>query len=702
MVAIVACTLLAVIVLCLAALLARPNRGARSKRLELEWLGVGPLAAAAPRPVRTLPLAEELELRLAPAQFVMTAPANVAGGLVWSNPNCWNHQVNGVGQTPGPLDDATFDGTQSNQNLSADVAFNAQMPLKSITFLDSYTGELDLNANVNVRDLLKLTAATIKGPSALTVGAANGSGGLLEFDGGTISGTTVTLNQGAIMNIDPAIEPLSGGAVSFVGTGALFVPTLINNGTVNWASGTVNLSRAALIETGANGIFKAFGGTLANPLKMQLALGAAPAGEGFAVDPMATYSENGFHQFSVMVSAGGVFNVNSAPNEATWFADGSSMNNTSAVNIGVSDTLFLGLGEHDWTNMTETGAGTLAMTTDSTAKLKVVGTVNVDTFNQSVGTLDGPGGLTVRINYGFSGGAWEGGGQVTIWQGAALSMGQPSDNVNRLLTNNGTATFSSSIVLGAAMNVTNTGSMTLLQNVNIFDATLGGGAVATLTNSGTVIVNAPGGTDALFVPFTQSGTLTLLAGMADFTYNMEQTAGATNLNGGSLQVQGTFTIDHGSSLVGTGAINVGNLVNNGTITVGWAGDPHGQLAIQAIANLLSEVFTINQGQTQGVFSVQGAGPMANSGNFAQGATGTLNLGVYSFANQQFNKLTIARQASLGGALNLIIGAGYTPAQGDNFSLITWGALDPVNNAFATTPAGWTAAYGAGGLTETKN
>ena len=320
--------------------------------------------------------------------------------------------------------------------------------------------------------------------------------------------------------------------------------------------------------------------------------------ERLVVEAGGTYTEKGSHTITVRVDGDGTFNINGQ----TTFANGSKLSNTAVINIAAGDALSLvGAAEHVWSSATETGAGTLQMM-DNAATLDVAGTVDVDTFNQSGGSLDGSGVLQVHVDYTFSGGTWDGDGSVLVLGGATLEMAPPAGTVNRTLTNDGTTTFGASIKLGAGMDIVNNGQMTI-PGITIYDGN--GPPAAQLVNQGAITFDAANGTAVIATPFEQKGVVYLTSGSTIWAEDVEQSAGAaTHLNGGSLDVQGTFTIDQFSTLDGTGAIQVGTLVNNGEISVGWAADPTGQLSIQADRGL------------------------ANTGNYTQGGTGILDMTLF--------------------------------------------------------------------------
>lgn len=299
-------------------------------------------------------------------------------------------------------------------------------------------------------------------------------------------------------------------------------------------------------------------------------------------------------------------------------------------------------------------------------------------LNQSGGSLDGPSALTVTGLMEVSGGTWVGGGTVHINANATLNLahnGQTTPAVDRSLTNHGTTTINcGDLTFAAGRTITNNAVMNITNNL-----TIAGGL--SFTNNAQLTVNVPNDTATISTPFTNAGTFNIQAGTAEFTQSVNQTWGSTNLVGGMLRCNGTYTIGAGSSLTGTGSMNLVELVNNGTVSVGRAGNPLGSLQVFGLAGV------------------------ANSGNYTQGMMGTLNLKVGGAPGSgSYNRLLVTGKATLAGALNITLVDGWNPPAGTEYAgtgnaLMTWGS---VAGTFMMTPPGWTVAYNATELSLTKN
>jgi len=69
-----------------------------------------------------------------------------------------------------------------------------------------------------------------------------------------------------------------------------------------------------------------------------------------------------------------------------------------------------------------------------------------------------------------------------------------------------------------------------------------------------------------------------------------------------------------------------------------------------------------------------AGTIAITGNYTQGSSGALGIGIGGLtAGTQFDQLTVSGTATLAGTLNLSLVGGYMPSAGNSFQIITCGS-----------------------------
>ena len=146
---------------------------------------------------------------------------------------------------------------------------------------------------------------------------------------------------------------------------------------------------------------------------------------------------------------------------------------------------------------------------------------------------------------------------------------------------------------------------------------------------------------------------------------MVQTAGTIDLDGGTLIVQ------HGLDL------NGGQLIGNGTVT----------------GEIRNNGGFVRPGHSPGTITV--------SGNYTQGANGTLDLEIGGrTAGTEYDQLAVSGAATLDGALNVTLINGFRPSVGDVFQIITPASF---SGGFATVHfTGFTGqiAYNAGSITIT--
>jgi hypothetical protein len=316
--------------------------------------------------------------------------------------------------------------------------------------------------------------------------------------------------------------------------------------------------------------------------------------------------------------------------------------------------------------------------------LTVRDTVDVNNLAMVDSTLSGDGRLNVKRAFGQVGdGEWTGGGTLDVNPNAFADIEAAfADTVRWRLINRGTTTFrpGDDFYLGSGMDMTNHGILIISEPSALLDGAIGGEPRARLQNHGTLVVNTPDNPDGtaslttVAIPFTNAGTLYLQRGVLECELDVNQTAGETTVAGGLFRTRGRFTVQADSRLSGTGSIQAVEVVNAGTVSVGRDANPRGSLQIFGLIGV------------------------ADSGNYTQLNTGTLDLRIFDTPpTGQFNRLIIGGRARLGGTLTVTVVSPHAVAGGDTYGLVTWNTLDPVQNRFTTTPAGWIPLYEAAGL-----
>ncbi len=470
----------------------------------------------------------------------------------------------------------------------------------------------------------------------------------------------------------------------------------------------------------------------------------ASAGATFAISaPIILGAANGTTQ---------TFNANSANGTLTISGPVSS-SNTVALNFTGAGTLILSSGANSYTGGTIIGSGgtggvlqfasgALGTTGNITfsggilryapgntqdISARIVGSANaiaIDTngndvtFASALGssntgglTKSGSGALTLSGNNSFSGGVNLTAGQLNINSATAIGTGAFVFGVNTTIDNTS----------GAAVTLTTNNAVTL--NNFTFggsnDLNFGTGAVSLTTNrvvtlngvgraltfggqlqntndvnNPTLTVNGAGNTLVLGglsltpsatthgVVFSGSGNLNITGAIVDggTASTLRYTGSGTLTLGGTSSYTGLTTVISGTVLV-NGVINGGVNVAGGTLGGGQgtnAGTIGGAVTVGSGA-------TLAPGLTTGIL---------NTGNLslASGAAFKLELNGAT-AGSGYDRVGVTGAVSLDGDLQLTLGVGFVPVNGETFTLLANdGTADAINGIFASVNG---AGFGAG-------
>jgi hypothetical protein len=270
-------------------------------------------------------------------------------------------------------------------------------------------------------------------------------------------------------------------------------------------------------------------------------------------------------------------------------------------------------------------------------------------------------------------------GSFTLQNGRSLTTTVAFRNAGSVTVGAG-STFSA----GGAW--TQTGGSTTLTGGSLTASGLVDIQGGVLSGSGTINANVH---NADNVAVAGGNTLTI-----NGTYT--QTGGSTTLTGGSLTASGLVDIQ-GGVLSGSGTLqanvrNAGNvavatgnpLTINGTFTQVAGGNTTltgGSLTASGLVDIqggiLGGVGTINASVRNAGELVLGAlgstGRMSITGTYTQTASGLLHLDLAGpSAGTGYDQLVINGQATLAGALEVILINGYVPTHGASFQLVTFG------------------------------
>jgi len=208
--------------------------------------------------------------------------------------------------------------------------------------------------------------------------------------------------------------------------------------------------------------------------------------------------------------------------------------------------------------------------------------------------------------------------------------GRTLDNVSVANWTAGPLTLSKGAVFnnlaGATFNVPLSGSVNLTWGVTKGQFNNAGSFVKT----GTADLN-------IITGFANTGTITVSAGILNFSGGYVQTAGVTALTGGTIKSSTPLQI-LGGKFTGVGPVT-GNLTNSGLVE---PGNPVGALSV--------------------------------SGNYAQTSSGIFHVEISSTVPiTGFDQLNVTSAATLSGTLAISLTHGFQPSIGATFTIMTYGS-----------------------------
>jgi uncharacterized repeat protein (TIGR01451 family) len=165
------------------------------------------------------------------------------------------------------------------------------------------------------------------------------------------------------------------------------------------------------------------------------------------------------------------------------------------------------------------------------------------------------------------------------------------------------------------------------------------------------------GTSDIEPAFTNNGTVLAQAGVMNFTASFAQNSGTTTLGPGDIEVNGTMQLS-GGTLDGAGTVT-GDVQNDATVAPGNG--------------------------TTGVINV--------TGNYTQGSTGTLAIGIGGPSVGQFDQLAVTGTSTLAGAFTASLLNAYVPVSGTTWNVLTY-ASNTGTFASETLPPFITSSYTA--------
>lgn len=405
----------------------------------------------------------------------------------------------------------------------------------------------------SIPNLAESGSATTIGPFTLT-GPFAWSGGNMSDAVGTPTTTTVA----------------AGATVTFTGGNLRAGHTLVNNGTINWTSGSFCIGEAAVLNNTAAFNVKADSQSMTNCIG-----GGAGSFQNTASGTVTRTGVSGLSAYiTVPFDNAGTIQGTSANLVLNGGNTSGTASDSGTIAVATGATVELNSNTRTFSGTaSESGAGALLLD-----GANIQGTLSISgTVNWSSGQFSGSGTTTVTStgHLNFTGGNLRGGytlaNQGTFsWNGGTFCIGEAA------LFNNG-GTFAANIDNGQLYNCIG-GANGRFHNL----------ASGTLTRAGTAGVVATVGTS---VPFDNDGTVQITAGNLEVDASNSSTTGdggTYSIASGSVLVfnQGTRTFGSGSLVSGAGTLNLAG----GTIT----------FTSNSIPNM-----TLNGGTTNGSFVITG-------------------------------------------------------------------------------------------------
>jgi hypothetical protein len=573
----------------------------------------------------------------------------------------------------GSINGGTISGTltgYSNGTLSG-VTISGTLDMTTVNGANVWVANgITVNGTVNLGAADASTYAYMRFTNTQTVGGT----GSIVF-GGSTSNYLQTYNSNTVVTLGPNLTVHGkNGYFNTTPDGSAWV----NQGTItdDISAGTIYLDGAWIGDGGtfsaANGGTLSFyssnctytntGATLALSGSGQILLQGATIIGGTISGPLIGTSSNGYLDG---VTIAGNLDLATFNNAYVYVLDGLTVNGT--VNIGATDGSTFG-GMYFLNTLTVGGTGNIVFggSTSTNNVMQVYYPNSTVTLGSGL-TVHGKNGyLNVYSSYtdtdawvnqgtiaaDVSGGTltlsgtWTNNGTFKVQNGGTLLLqNTPTNSSGTTLAGGTWQVFAGSTLRVPLSSGIVTSAATILLDgaaSNFYQATTGttdalagfatnAAAVSFTIRNGRNFTTVDGLGNAGSVTVGSSSTLTI-------TGAYTQTAGSTTFSSGTLTASGGINIA-GGSLAGPGTIN-GNLSNSGTVSPA-SGTSTGSLTV--------------------------------NGTYTQAASASLNIKLGGTAAGAFDQLTVSGLATLNGTLNVSLVNSFTPADGNNFQILSFGS-----------------------------
>ena len=529
------------------------------------------------------------------AGFILTSTLVLDGGsssYVWdgSVDNDWFKALNwtpSAGAPPGPSDTATIN------SLTVDISGNTDV---EVAFLNMNGGTLTGNATITVTGNLDWTGGDFGGSgnvdltntAALLISGGDGGRDLNErtFNqaGTTVfePSDTVRMGDGAVFNnqVDALFEIKTDQSFDYNNVPP--EPTLNNLGTLRKSMGNgtstidiaVNNSSPVEVQTG----------------RLRLTRGGNSSGD-------------------FTVSAGGILDFGGGTHSIA-LADGKSMSGAGTVRFSAGTTNISGNGDYNVTGVTEVTGGTVNFNRDAN-------TVNT---LLSAGILAGSGLVTVTGNLDWTGGDFDGSGNLDLTDAVTftISGGAGGRDLNeRTLNSAGTTVFEPDDTVnmgeGALFN-NQVGALFEIKTDRFFDYN-NLPPEPTFSNLGTVRKSAGTGTSTFDIAFNSDDTVEVETGTLDITRGGSSDASFEISGNATFRLSSSYSLNDGATFSGAGTLKLNSGLTTVTGEVSAVTVEHDGADLIGSGNLtVSDTYDWVSGDMDG------------SGSTTMPNTGTLNIG----------------------------------------------------------------------------
>jgi len=444
-------------------------------------------------------------------------------------------------------------------------------------------GTLKINTTMTATLTLAMMSGALEVPSPFTFDLPN-----LMFSGGTLQGGGTTRTQnGSIANILPT--SLAGDHTLKLAGSFGYLANTVNFLTINDTSELRVESGASMVIPSDSTLAGAATALFSNSGTARKTGGA---GLSTISVPVSSAGTIGATSGTLRLSGGGTITgpIDTGTTNAVEFTTGNFF-----LNAGVSVA----------------GSGTFSVLSGS---VDVSAALTIPKLSLSGGALTGTGALSLTSTQ-WTGGDLTGSGPAGVSNAMTLST-LTAKSLGKPLTNNGT--------------------------VDMLNGSLAG--AGSFTNNGT-FNRSTNNTATTFDPsFTNGGIVNLLTGSVAFNGGYTQSAGTTNLGGGSMSSPSVVNL------------NGGLLKGNGTIT----------------ASVANNSATVAPGASPGLITILG--------NYSQGPSGVLNIELGgTTAGSQYDRLAVSGSATLAGAVNVTLIPPFVLSNGNVFDVVTYASRSGVFN-----------------------